>query len=225
MPGRSGTVRDSGLPAASREVFRLTTPVVVWWAWVAFAAANLIDLAVQGSKAHSAFVIGAVLLLITGFAGLLEATVMKNPGLQFGFGFVEFLQSLRTNWGDAAMVGVAMLGDWLVTLSLGIVGCVALLVHRRFRLAMGFILALAGGMIFVAIIVDGIPLDARATYIVNFGESYPHFHCLVMARGDDVPPEFRGGNIVGLRKDRLDRSAALALVPAVRTAYEKEVSS
>src|SRR6202030_4653431 len=79
---------------------------------------------------------------ITGLAGLLEATVMKNPGLQFGFGFVEFLQSLRTNWGDTAMVGVAMLGDWLVTSLLGIVGCAVLLIHRRFRLAIGLAFAL-----------------------------------------------------------------------------------
>src|ERR1700676_4550188 len=74
---------------------------------------------------------------------------MKNLGLQFGFGFVEFLQSLRTNWGRCAMVGRAMLGDWLVTSLLGIVGCAVLLIHRRFRLAMGLVLALASTMIFV----------------------------------------------------------------------------
>jgi membrane protein DedA with SNARE-associated domain/membrane-associated phospholipid phosphatase len=81
--------------------------------------------------------------------GLLEDAASKDAGGQFAFGFVEFLQSLRTTWADTAMVGVTMLGDWLVTSLLGIVGCVALLVYRRFRLAMGFILALAGGMIFV----------------------------------------------------------------------------
>ena len=59
MPGRTATVRDRGLPAASREVFRLTTPVVVWWVWVTFAVANVIDLAVQGTKPHSAFVVVA----------------------------------------------------------------------------------------------------------------------------------------------------------------------
>jgi diadenosine tetraphosphate (Ap4A) HIT family hydrolase len=69
----------------------------------------------------------------------------------------------------------------------------------------------------------GVATGARATYLVNFGESYPHFHCLIMARGDDVPPEYRGGHIVGLRKDRLDRAAALGLVPKVRAAYEKAV--
>jgi diadenosine tetraphosphate (Ap4A) HIT family hydrolase len=71
----------------------------------------------------------------------------------------------------------------------------------------------------------GAATGARATYIVNFGESYPHFHCLVMARGDDVPPESRGGFIVGLRKDRLDRPAALALVPTVRAAYQEAVNA
>jgi hypothetical protein len=30
------------------RVFRMVTPLVLWWIWVAFAAANLIDLAVQG---------------------------------------------------------------------------------------------------------------------------------------------------------------------------------
>jgi diadenosine tetraphosphate (Ap4A) HIT family hydrolase len=70
----------------------------------------------------------------------------------------------------------------------------------------------------------GLALGARATYIVNFGESYPHFHCLVMARGDDVPAESRGGFMVGLRKERLDRAAALDLVPKVRAAYEAEVA-
>jgi membrane-associated phospholipid phosphatase len=88
--------------------------------------------------------IGAVI----GLAGLLE-DASKDAGDQFAFGFVEFLQSLRTTWADAAMVGATMLGSWLVTSSLGIVGCVALLVHRRFRLAIGLILALVGSMIFV----------------------------------------------------------------------------
>lgn len=65
---------------------------------------------------------------------------------------------------------------------------------------------------------------ARATYLVNFGETYPHFHCLITARGDDVPPELRGGNILHLRRDGQDSAAALALVPAVRAAYEAAIS-
>jgi diadenosine tetraphosphate (Ap4A) HIT family hydrolase len=64
---------------------------------------------------------------------------------------------------------------------------------------------------------------ARATYLMNFGEAYPHFHCVITARGDDVPPELRSGNILQLRRHHVDREAALALVPAVRAAYERAV--
>jgi len=39
-----------------------------------------------------------------------------------------------------------------------------------------------------------------------------------------VPPESRSGNILQLRAARLDRDAALALVPAVRAAYERNVT-
>ncbi|RFA22850.1 hypothetical protein B7R25_03760 [Subtercola boreus] len=60
---------------------------------------------------------------------------------------------------------------------------------------------------------------ALATYSMNFGESYAHFHVLVAARGEDVPAERRGGNIVNLRAERLDRAGALTLVPLVRSAY------
>jgi hypothetical protein len=41
--GPSWKVRPDGT-----RVFRLITPLVLWWAWVVFAAGNLIDLAVQG---------------------------------------------------------------------------------------------------------------------------------------------------------------------------------
>lgn len=59
---------------------------------------------------------------------------------------------------------------------------------------------------------------APATYLMSFGEAYPHVHCVVTVRTDDVPPESRGGGILALRASRVDRDAALALVPAVRRA-------
>jgi membrane protein DedA with SNARE-associated domain/membrane-associated phospholipid phosphatase len=86
---------------------------------------------------------------IIGFAGLLDAAVTKDASFRFGYGFVEFLQSLRTSWADTAMVSVTLLGDWVITSLLGIVGCVVLLIHRRFRLAIGVILALASTVTFV----------------------------------------------------------------------------
>ena len=62
---------------------------------------------------------------------------------------------------------------------------------------------------------------ASATYLLHFGENYRHFHALVAARGADIPAERRGGNILSLRPDRVDRAAAVALTPAVRAAYER----
>ncbi|ODU05469.1 MAG: hypothetical protein ABS81_07560 [Pseudonocardia sp. SCN 72-86] len=66
-------------------------------------------------------------------------------------------------------------------------------------------------------------VGAPTTYVLTFGEANPHFHCLVAARGDDVPPERRMAAILGLRADRLDPAAALALVPPVAAAYARLV--
>lgn len=66
---------------------------------------------------------------------------------------------------------------------------------------------------------------APATYLLHFGENYRHFHALIAARGADIPPELRGGNILRLLPDHLDQAAALALVPAVRLAYERTTRS
>lgn len=60
---------------------------------------------------------------------------------------------------------------------------------------------------------------AEATYMLMFGEAYPHFHVLITARGAEIPPERRGGDILKLRTEAADRDVALALVPAVRQAY------
>lgn len=60
--------------------------------------------------------------------------------------------------------------------------------------------------------------DAPARYLMAFGEAYPHVHCVVTVRPDDVPPESRSGNILGLLASRVDRAVALAHVPAVRAA-------
>ncbi|WP_410631649.1 hypothetical protein [Amycolatopsis sp. cmx-4-83] len=60
---------------------------------------------------------------------------------------------------------------------------------------------------------------AEATYLLAFGESFPHFHVLITARGADVPADRRAGDILKLRGERADAEAARALVPAVRRAY------
>jgi len=53
-----------------------------------------------------------------------------------------------------------------------------------------------------------------------FGENYAHFHALVAARGEQVPADRRGGNILQLRSEKADPGAAAELVPAVRNAYQ-----
>ena len=39
---------------------------------------------------------------------------------------------------------------------------------------------------------------APAVYLLSFGENYRHFHALVAARGDQVPPEARGWALLQL---------------------------
>jgi hypothetical protein len=49
------------------QTFRSVIAVIIWWVWVVFAVANLIDLAVQG-RDHLSLVAAAILLLVTGVA-------------------------------------------------------------------------------------------------------------------------------------------------------------
>ena len=53
--------------AGGPQTFRSPTAVVLWWVWLLFAAANLIDLAVQGRDRLS-LVAAAILVLATGVA-------------------------------------------------------------------------------------------------------------------------------------------------------------
>ncbi|WP_218005717.1 hypothetical protein [Actinomadura hibisca] len=62
---------------------------------------------------------------------------------------------------------------------------------------------------------------APATYLLSFGENHAHFHALIVARGADVPPDRRGGDILKLRETHADPGAAARLLPAVRRAYER----
>ena len=59
--------RKKRAEAAAPQTFRSPTAVIVWWVWLLFAAANLIDLAVQG-RDHTSLVAAAILLLATGVA-------------------------------------------------------------------------------------------------------------------------------------------------------------
>jgi hypothetical protein len=51
----------------AREIYRLRRPVLLWWAWLAFALINVTDLAIQWHH-RTALVYGAFLALGTGLA-------------------------------------------------------------------------------------------------------------------------------------------------------------
>src|SRR5579859_1310793 len=61
--GRKKRAEATGGP----QVFRSPTAVIIWWVWILFAVANLVDLAVQG-RDHTSLVAAAILVLVTGIA-------------------------------------------------------------------------------------------------------------------------------------------------------------
>jgi diadenosine tetraphosphate (Ap4A) HIT family hydrolase len=68
-------------------------------------------------------------------------------------------------------------------------------------------------------------LRTSVTYLLAFGENYPHFHALIVPRDDAVPAELRGGNIMGLRATHIDPDRARALIPALREAYARTATA
>ncbi len=109
MPSQSGVIPGRGLPAAGHEVYRLGTPVVLWWVWVAFAVANVVDLAVQRTTPHTELVIDAIVLLVTGFAYAL-ALRPRVIADQAGLTIVNPFRDHRVPW--AVIQGVDT-GDWV----------------------------------------------------------------------------------------------------------------
>jgi len=61
-------------------------------------------------------------------------------------------------------------------------------------------------------------IGVPTVYFMSFGENYPHFHFLVIARPADLDPELRGAGILGLRARLRDPDAALAAAAEVRAA-------
>ena len=59
---------------------------------------------------------------------------------------------------------------------------------------------------------------APTVYFMSFGENYPHFHFLVIARPEGLAPEHRGAGILALREAKRDPVASLTVAADVRTA-------
>jgi hypothetical protein len=92
--GRSGRV---GKPEkAGQKVYRLPGPQVLWWVWVAFAAANLLDLAIQGHD-YESLQIALGLLAITGlvYACTLRPKVIADAD---GLTMINPLRDYRIPW-------------------------------------------------------------------------------------------------------------------------------
>ncbi len=96
---------DQAVKSGQTKVFRLPGALVAWWAWVIFAAANLVDLAVQGRN-HTAAEIAVALAVITGlvYACALRPRVVTDPG---GITVMNPLRDHRVPWGSVAAVDIA----------------------------------------------------------------------------------------------------------------------
>lgn len=87
------------------QVFRSPIAIVVWWLWVLFAIANLIDLAVQGRQ-HASAVAAAILVLVTGFAYI----AAQRPRIITASGELTVRNPLRDHqisWGSVVKVDAA----------------------------------------------------------------------------------------------------------------------
>jgi len=93
-----------------RETFRLAPPVIFWWVWVAFVAANVADYAVQGlPSARFGAVVGAILLLVTGVA----YTLALRPKVIASADGITVLNPYRTHLVPWRLVTLVDTGEWV----------------------------------------------------------------------------------------------------------------
>lgn len=80
-PGAAGLKTAWKTGADGRTTFRLIAPLVLWWAWVVFAVANVADLAIQ-SHDRFALQVTVAILLVTGlmYACALRPKVITDAG-------------------------------------------------------------------------------------------------------------------------------------------------
>ena len=110
--GAGGQKRGRNRGSADRTVqtFRSPTALIVWVVWLLFAAANWVDLAVQG-RDHTSAIAAALLLLATGFARTRDAA-STYPSSVFHGHLVCVLNQNSASDGDIfpAMFKQAKLG-------------------------------------------------------------------------------------------------------------------
>ncbi len=80
------------------------------------------------------------------FLGVLEDLLTLDPLVKADHAVYQFLQSLRTPWGDHLLVAVTELGDALVNGAFAAAVLLLLVVQRKLRAAGFWLLALGGGV-------------------------------------------------------------------------------
>lgn len=79
------------------------------------------------------------------FLGVLEDLLTLDPLVQADHAIYQFLQSLRSPWGDQLLVAITELGDGLVNFAVAVAVLLALLWRRKCRAAGFWLLAACGG--------------------------------------------------------------------------------
>ena len=87
------------------QTFRSPTAVIVWWVWLLFAAANLVDLAVQGRDRVS-LVAAAILVLATGVA-YVTAQRPRIIADSAGITIVNPLRDHHIGWAGVTRIDLA----------------------------------------------------------------------------------------------------------------------
>ena len=100
----AGRVKRSGV-TSGLQTFRSPTAVIIWWVWLLFAAANLIDLAVQG-RDHESLVAAAILVMATGVA-YVTAQRPRIITSQAGITVVNPLRDHHVGWASVTEVDLA----------------------------------------------------------------------------------------------------------------------
>jgi Bacterial PH domain len=93
----------------NRQVFRLAPPLILWWVWVAFVAANIADFAIQGASARFAMVVAVILATVTGLAyalALRPRVIAERAGL-------IVVNPFRDHHVPWAAIQAVDTGDWV----------------------------------------------------------------------------------------------------------------
>jgi undecaprenyl-diphosphatase len=202
----------------ARMVFRRGVPLLAdglerAWAW-ARSRENWLSREVLAlldpARAEIKALLPLAAVLLSGawiFLRILENIVDGDPLLAADLAIFQLLQSLRTNWGDEAMVRLSELGDGAVTVPIAIVVFLWLDFHRAWRAAAYW----AGGVGLAALFAAALKLTLDIERpVALYGEwgllGFPSGHTtvnttiyglLALLTAREASPRWRGAIVVG----------------------------